>query len=162
MITAYIGLGSNLMHPARQLDRAITALQRLPESALINCSAYYGSKAIGPGPQGDYANAVAALATTLSPLGLLDALQSIERQQGRTRTLRWGPRTLDLDILLYGSSVLDDAQLTLPHPRIYDRNFVIAPLFEIAPDLILPDGLALSALFASSSPHGLWRLPTEQ
>ena len=158
MITIYIGLGSNLKQPAQQLNTAIDTLKHLPDSTLTNCSAYYASKAIGPGEQADYVNAVAELATTLTPLTLLHELQSIELAQGRQRTTRWGPRTLDLDILLYGNSVLDEAQLTVPHPRLKERNFVITPLHDIAPALVLPCGLALSALFTATSQTDLWRL----
>ena len=161
MTTTYIGLGSNLQQPVQQLDNAIRALQQLPKCTLVQCSSYYGSKAIGPGQQPDYVNAVARLSTSLSARALLGQLQRIEHRQGRKRDVHWGARTLDLDLLLYGTCVLQDRTLTLPHPRLRQRNFVVTPLFEIAPDLILPDGGTLVTLFANTSQENLWQLNHE-
>ena len=158
MTTTYVGLGSNLQQPTLQLDNAITALQQLPDCTLIQCSSYYGSKAIGPGQQPDYVNAVARLNTSLSAHHLLSQLQRIEHKQGRRRHTHWGPRTLDLDLLLYGTCVLQDSELTLPHPRLKERNFVVTPLFEIAPDLILPDGSTLVTLLENTTRENLWQL----
>lgn len=146
MKRCYIGLGSNLAEPRQQLMRAETALANLPHSRLIAVSAYYQSQAIGPGEQPDYLNAVAALDTTLTPLALLDQLQAIEQAQGRVRTVRWGARTLDLDLLLYGNQVLDLPRLQVPHPRLGERAFVLRPLADLAPDLLLPAGQTLQQL----------------
>jgi len=146
--TCYIGLGSNLGEPRQQLDRACGALSQLPASEFIRCSSYYTTKAIGPGSQPAYQNAVAELASALSPLELLDQLQRIEQSQGRQRSVRWGARTLDLDLLLYGQLSLDSDRLTLPHPRLHERRFVLEPLLEIAPQLALPGRGSAAQLLA--------------
>ncbi len=149
MIPAYLGLGSNLEEPAAQLQRAVDAISALPESRLERVSSLYRSAAVGPGEQPDYLNAVLCLATTLSPLALLDALQAIETAQGRVRTIRWGPRTLDLDILLYGEQSISEPRLRVPHPAMFERNFVLYPLLQLAgPNLVLPDGTELGTLVA--------------
>ena len=149
MTTAYIGLGSNLQEPARQLRAALEAMAGLPGSAVTRVSAAYRSAAVGPGTQPDYLNAVAALETTLDPDTLLAQLQRIEQVQGRVRTVRWGPRTLDLDILLYGTAQRRSASITIPHPALTQRNFVLYPLLEICgPNLKLPDGTDLGTLVA--------------
>jgi len=147
MTPAYIALGSNLQDPLSQLRRAVIALRALPDAQFQRVSSLYRSAAIGPGTQPDYLNAVALLTTTLPPLALLDALQQIEQVQGRTRSERWGPRTLDLDILLYGDQRIDSARLTVPHPALRQRNFVLYPLTEICKSkLVLPDGTDLDTL----------------
>ncbi len=147
MITAYIGLGSNLQNPARQLGTALAALAQLRRSKLVAVSRLYRSAAIGPGNQPDFLNAVARLDTDLAPLPLLTALQRIEQDQGRERTVRWGPRSLDLDILLYGNRQIDTPELTIPHPSMHLRHFVLYPLAEITgPGLPLPDGTDLGTL----------------
>jgi 2-amino-4-hydroxy-6-hydroxymethyldihydropteridine diphosphokinase len=158
MTIAFIGLGSNLEQPIQQLDNAITALRELRRSQLMKCSAYYGSTAIGPGSQPDYVNAVAQISTNLPAMALLNELHTIEEQQDRVREIRWGPRTIDLDILLYGENTVKEKQLTIPHPRLKERPFVIVPLFDIAPLLILPGGLALRYLLATTEQADLWRL----
>ncbi len=137
MIRAYLGLGSNLGRPVEQLDRALAALRELPDSRLDAVSRYYRNPPMGPA-QPDYVNAVAALDTELEPLVLLDALQAIENAQGRTRELRWGPRTLDLDLLLYGDRRIDLPRLHVPHPGLAQRAFVLLPLAELAPGLSIP------------------------
>ena len=138
-LRAYIGIGSNLDDPLAQVRAALQALAALPASQLSTCSPLYRSVPVGGPPgQPDYLNAVAALDTRLSADQLLRALQAIEAAQGRVRELRWGPRTLDLDILLYGDLVLDTPALTLPHPRMHLRAFVLAPLLEIVPASIIP------------------------
>ena len=147
MIDAYIALGSNLEDPPRQLQLAIDALGALPESRLIRVSPGYSSPAVGPGQQPDYINAVAHLATRLGPEQLLDHLQAQETLQGRTRSLRWGPRTLDLDILLYGDLQLCTERLTIPHPALAQRNFVLYPLADLCEtNFVLPDGTELGTL----------------
>ena len=140
--TVYVGLGSNLDNPIHQLKQALLVLNTIPTTVLLKHSALYRSKPLGPQNQPDYINAVAVLTTELAPLMLLNELQAIENKQGRVRTARrWGPRTLDLDMLLYGNKQLETPQLTLPHPGLYDRAFVLYPLYECAPDLVLPNGL---------------------
>ncbi|GAB4393627.1 MAG: 2-amino-4-hydroxy-6-hydroxymethyldihydropteridine diphosphokinase [Gammaproteobacteria bacterium] len=131
----FIALGSNLQHPTKQLQQALQHLAELPHTSVRQVSQFYSFKAVGPGNQPDYLNAVAELHTQLTPLALLHALQYIEQQQGRIRTVKWGPRTLDLDILLYGDVVLNTPQLTIPHPHMRERDFVLIPLREIAPEL---------------------------
>lgn len=137
-VIAYVGLGSNLSSPASQLDRALEALAALPDSELQQTSSFYTSQPVGPQDQPDFVNAVARLRTSLSPLLLLAQLQAIEKAQGRLRTRHWGPRTLDLDLLLYGDQTIDLPQLQVPHPEMTQREFVLAPLQEIAPDLRIP------------------------
>ncbi len=136
--SAYVALGSNLADPVQQLERAFDALAGLPETSLVARSSLYRSAPFGPVAQPDFINAVVALRTSLGARALLDRLQAIERSQGREREERWGPRTLDLDLLVYGAEVIDEPWLTVPHPGIVERNFVLLPLKEIAPDLVIP------------------------
>jgi 2-amino-4-hydroxy-6-hydroxymethyldihydropteridine diphosphokinase len=134
---AYVGVGANLGDAAAALSSAFDALAQLPETALAMRSSTYRSAPVdAAGP--DFLNAVAALDTGLPAADLLRALQAIEKQHGRERPYRNAPRTLDLDLLLYGSLVLDTPQLTLPHPRLHQRAFVLEPLAEIAPGLEMP------------------------
>ena len=160
MDRVYIGLGSNLAEPRRQLRSALDALTRIPDTQLAAVSSLYLSDPLGPPDQPRYHNAVAALNTSLPPLALLDALQAIELAHGRQRKAeRWGPRTLDLDILLFGDRLISDARLTVPHYHMHARAFVLYPLAEIAPDgLQLADGRSLAALVASCPYEGLERL----
>lgn len=159
MERVYIGLGSNLASPLEQLRSALDALAALPQTRLTAQSSFYASDPLGPADQPRYVNAVAALDTELSPLALLDALQRIELEQGRTRKAeRWGPRTLDLDILLFGERQLNEPRLTVPHYHMHARAFVLYPLAEIAPQLRLPDGRALDELLAACPFAGLERL----
>lgn len=147
MTPVYIALGSNLGRPQRQLRKAVIALDSLPRTRLEKASSIYRSAAIGPGQQPDYLNAVVRLATELTPLALLDALQHIENEQGRVRDIRWGPRTIDLDLLLYGDSAVESPRLTIPHPRMRERHFVLYPLREISgAHLSLPDGTGIDTL----------------
>ncbi len=158
MIRCYIGLGSNLLNPMQQILQALEALRDLPQSKLHGCSRFYGSTAIGPGEQDDYVNAVAALDTDLQPQQLLKALQALEAEHGRQRTITWGPRTLDLDLLLYGDLVLDSDELHLPHPRMWERPFVLFPLGELAPQLLEARGLGTFTDAANADPQSLWLL----
>ena len=152
----YIGLGANLVEPVAQLQAAVTALGQLPETRLVQVSRFYSSKPMGPQDQPDYVNAVAALDTRLTPLALLHALQQIELAHGRQRKAeRWGPRTLDLDILLFGMQQIDHPELTVPHYGMQLREFVLYPLAELAPDLILPDGVTLQSLLQRVPLNGL-------
>lgn len=156
MITAYIAIGSNLADPVVQANNAIKALRHHPHIKLIACSSLYSSTPMGPQDQPDYINAVAEIQTELSPLELLDNTQAIEQQQGRVRKdERWGPRSLDLDILLYGDQVIDNERLTVPHYGMKVREFVLYPLYEIAPNLSLPDGIELKSLLNSIDRNGL-------
>ena len=160
---AYIGIGSNLEHPETQLRRAFRALAELPASRCVACSPLYRSEAVGgPPDQPEYLNAVAAVDTTLQPEALLTALQAIEATQGRVRTVRWGPRTLDLDLLLYDDLVLDGPRLTLPHPRLHQRAFVVYPLYDIAPNLKIPGQGLLSELLKKIPQSTLARLDSAE
>lgn len=159
MPRVYLGLGSNLAEPLAQLRGALTALAALPQSQLVGRSSFYASDPLGPADQPRYVNAVAALDSELTPLQLLDALQAIELNQGRARKAeRWGPRTLDLDILLFGDLILDEPRLCVPHYHMHARAFVLYPLAELAPDLRLPDGRALIDLLAACPFEGIERL----
>lgn len=139
-VPAYVGIGSNLDEPERQVAAAVEALAGLPETRLVSHSATLRNPPVGPQPQPEFFNAVAGLLTQLDPLALLDALLALERRQGRDRStgLRWGPRRIDLDLLVYGAVTLDTERLTVPHPGIVSRNFVLLPLREIAPALRIP------------------------
>lgn len=138
--TAAIALGSNLGDRAAHIAAAIADLAAIPGATLLACSPLYETAPVGPIPQGPYLNAAALLSTTGSPRELLSQLQAIERSRGRDRTTeqRWGPRTLDLDLLVHGQLTLTEPGLTLPHPRIRERAFVLVPLAEVAPELIIP------------------------
>ncbi|MEQ7920444.1 2-amino-4-hydroxy-6-hydroxymethyldihydropteridine diphosphokinase [Xanthomonas sp. WHRI 1810A] len=157
MERVYIGLGSNLADPAEQLRAAITALAQLPSTELSVVSSFYVSDSLLPG-QPRYTNAVAALDTSLEPLALLDALQAIEIDQGRERHERWGPRTLDLDILVFGDRLIDEPRLKVPHYHMQARAFVLYPLAELAPGLVLADGRMLNQLLAECPFEGLERI----
>lgn len=146
---AYIGLGSNLADPYRQVSDALQELSALPCTQLLHYSSLYRSDPIGPAGQPDYVNAVALLDTTLAPEALLDALQAIEQSHQRVRRIHWGPRTLDLDILLYDDRIIDNERLIIPHTWMLERNFVLWPLAEIAPDLVLPNGSTLQQHLAN-------------
>lgn len=152
----YIALGSNLNHPLAQVQQAAKALQTLGK--VVAQSPWYQSQAIGPGEQDDYINGVVALETKLEPLALLQALQAIEQQQGRVRTIRWGERTLDLDILLYHNLEHRCDKLTIPHPRLHQRAFVLYPLLDIAPELKLPNGRLLKTFLNDVSEQKLEKL----
>jgi 2-amino-4-hydroxy-6-hydroxymethyldihydropteridine diphosphokinase len=154
-IRVYIGLGSNLDNPRRQVERALTELASLDGCKLVRFSRLYRSRAIGPGDQPDYVNGAALVETRLTPYALLEALQSIESAHKRIRTLHWGPRTLDLDMLLYGDQVIASEPLTVPHPHLAQRNFVLYPLADITPELVLPSGIALAKLLDAVAPDGL-------
>ncbi|TKF20670.1 2-amino-4-hydroxy-6-hydroxymethyldihydropteridine diphosphokinase [Vibrio genomosp. F6] len=156
MITTYIAVGSNLTDPVSQANRAIDALRLLPKSELVKASMLYSSTPMGPQDQPDYINAVIEIQTELTPLELLDCTQAIELEQGRVRKdERWGPRTLDLDIILYGNEVIDSERLVVPHYGMKEREFVLYPLAEIAPSLQLPDGERLADLLTVVDQNGL-------
>ena len=140
-VISYIGLGSNLDGPMQQLSNAIEALRNLPRTTFVSCSSFYCSKALtltDDSVSPDYLNAVAAIETDLDAVTLLNELQAIEFSQGRRRDgERWASRSLDLDILLYGNEIIASERLTVPHPEICQRDFVLLPLVEIAPELVI-------------------------
>ncbi len=160
MTEVFIALGANLANPKTQILNAIQALRQLPKSELVACSPLYSSSPMGPQDQPDYVNAVARLTTHLPPHALLDEMQRIEQEHGRVRKEeRWGPRTLDLDLLLYGQLVIQDERLTVPHYGMKQRSFVLVPLSDVAPELTLPDGQKLAELVAVCDCSTLFRLP---
>ena len=135
----YVGIGSNLQLPARQVEEAFNLAGAIPGTRLVARSSLYRSAPFGGIEQPDFVNAVAALLTVLKAADFLAALQAIETRQGRERGgARWGPRVLDLDLLVYGDQTIDQPGITVPHPGIAERNFVLLPLGEIAPDLVIP------------------------
>ena len=138
MTAVYLGLGSNQNNPYQQISTAIRALNELPDSHIVKTSSIYTSKPVGPQDQPDYLNAAVLLETGLPAHELLPALQSIENRQGRERTRRWGPRTIDLDILLFGEQVIKSNDLVVPHPEMHRRGFVLVPLAELTPHLQIP------------------------
>ncbi|XQW85510.1 2-amino-4-hydroxy-6-hydroxymethyldihydropteridine diphosphokinase [Thalassotalea piscium] len=156
MTVAYIGIGSNLADPKQQIHSALTHLEQIDKSQLLSVSSLYYSRPMGPQDQPDYMNAVAAIETSLSPIELLDCLQTIETNAGRERKgNRWGARILDLDILLFGQQCIENERLTIPHYGLHLREFVLIPLVEIAPQLRLPNGDALSMLASNIDINGL-------
>jgi 2-amino-4-hydroxy-6-hydroxymethyldihydropteridine diphosphokinase len=158
-LMAYIGIGSNLDNPVVQVQDAIEELGAIPDSILIARSSLYSSKPMGASGQPDYVNAVVAVDTVLSPQALLQMLQAIERRRGRERTdEKWGPRVLDLDLLLYGGRQIETADLTVPHPGLHERDFVLVPLGEIAGDINIPGRGRLSALTSGCENHSLRKL----
>lgn len=159
MISAYIGLGSNLDHPEAQVQRALDELGAIPETRLGRVSSLYASPPMGPRNQPDYVNAVAELRTALPALALLDALQGIENAHHRVRGERWGPRTLDLDLLLYGHEVIDLERLKVPHPGIARRPFVLQPLAEIDRDLWVPGMGRVQDLLDACQEQAARRMP---
>ena len=147
MTIAYIAIGSNLASPLEQVNAAVKALSEIPQSKILAVSSFYRTPPLGPQDQPDYINAAVALETSLAPEALLNHTQRIELQQGRVRKAeRWGPRTLDLDIMLFGNEVINTERLTVPHYDMKNRGFMLWPLFEIAPELVFPDGLFLNKL----------------
>ena len=139
LVPAYVALGSNLDDPRAQVERAFNALAELPGTRLVLRSSLYASRPLGPVEQPDFVNAVAGLLTALDPVALLAALKDLEARLGRARpVVRWGPRRIDLDLLVHGTERSDTDALKLPHPGLAERAFVLVPLAEIAPDLVVP------------------------
>jgi len=156
MSIAYIGLGSNLSDPQAQILSALDKLKLLEKCRISQVSSLYFSRPMGPQDQPDYMNAVVAIETDQSAIELLDQLQSIENNAGRIRKdNRWGPRVLDLDILLFDQQVINIERLTVPHYGLKQREFVLLPLAEIAPDLLLPNGDSIVELAANIERNGL-------
>ncbi|HCM9582668.1 2-amino-4-hydroxy-6-hydroxymethyldihydropteridine diphosphokinase [Enterobacter asburiae] len=147
MTLAYIAIGSNLASPLEQVNAAVQALGEIPQSKIVAVSSFYRTPPLGPQDQPDYLNAAVVLETALNAETLLDNTQRIELQQGRVRKAeRWGPRTLDLDIMLFGHETISTERLTVPHYDMKNRGFMLWPLFEVAPDLIFPDGIPLRTI----------------
>ena len=151
MKTVYVALGSNLNDPLNQLKQAVQSLQAFAIN--FEVSPFYGSKPVGPQDQPDYVNAVAKFKTNLTALELLDKLQHIENSQGRVRLRRWGERTLDLDIILYGNEQIQNERLTVPHIEMQNREFVIVPMYALSPDLVLPSGQKLAEIYQRFKDH---------
>lgn len=144
MTLAYIAIGSNLASPLEQVNAAVQALGEIPRSRIVAVSSFYRTPPLGPQDQPDYLNAAVVLDTALDAETLLDNTQRIELQQGRVRKAeRWGPRTLDLDLMLFGNEIINTERLTVPHYDMKNRGFMLWPLFEVAPDLTFPDGIPL-------------------
>jgi len=159
-VPAFIGFGANLGDPFATLSRVLEALAALPETRITNRSSYYRSAPVGvDNPQPDFINAVIALETGLSAQALLDALLSIESDYGRRRTAPLAPRPIDLDLLLYGESVMQSSTLTLPHPRLHQRAFVLLPLAEIAPALSIPGHGPVPSLLEKVNDQRIVRVP---
>lgn len=158
-VRCYVGLGSNLDDPILQVRRGLTALAALPDTEVVQPSSLYRSPPMGPPGQPDYVNAVCALATRLAAPRLFAHLQGIEDRHGRVRgPVRWGPRILDLDLLLYGDAELSGPDLTVPHPGLAERAFVLYPLLEIAPDLQVPSLGPIASLIRNCPVAGLEKI----
>ena len=157
-VEAFIALGANLENPVRQVQQAISELAGIEQTRVLAVSSLYRTAPVGYADQPHFINAVAKLQTGLSPHELLDALHVIERRHGRQRSVRNAPRTLDLDLLMYGTRVVREENLTLPHPRLHERAFVLLPLAEIAPDAQLPGRGSLSQLIGLVDRGGVEKL----
>ncbi len=162
MTKVYVALGANLRDPVSQLDNACMSIMNIANQNSFEVSPYYTSVPMGEVEQPDYINAVASFDTELSAIELLDALQTIENGQGRVREIRWGPRTLDLDILLYGNSVISSERLTVPHYGMKLRSFVLIPLHDLAPNLVLPCNSKVASLINNQMRIELQRLDIDR
>jgi 2-amino-4-hydroxy-6-hydroxymethyldihydropteridine diphosphokinase len=159
LVPAYVALGSNLDDPRAQVERAMVALDAIPGTRCVLCSSLYRSRPLGPVAQPDFVNAVAGLLTTLGPAALLDRLKDLETRLGRERpAMRWGPRRIDLDLLVHGGSRISRPGLEVPHPGVAERAFVLAPLADIAPDLVVPGVGRVRELLARVDSTDLERL----
>lgn len=160
MSQVYVGLGSNLAQPEQQVSQALRAIESLPASHISATSSLYISRPMGPQDQPSYVNAVVEVQTEMQAVEFLHCLQKIELEHGRVRKAeRWGPRTLDLDVLIFGTQVIDSVELTVPHYGMKEREFVLYPLHEIAPELQLPNGPKLTELLINCPLNGLEKLP---
>jgi 2-amino-4-hydroxy-6-hydroxymethyldihydropteridine diphosphokinase len=158
MTRACVGLGANLGDPQDQIRAALAALDGIPKTRLLKHSSLYQSAPMGNTDQPEFVNAVALVETALAPRSLLEALLEIEQRYGRTRSMANAPRTLDLDLLLYGELIVDEPGLAVPHPRMHRRAFVLAPLAEIAPDIEIPGQGAIGPLLAACAGQTIERL----
>ncbi|AEY00518.1 2-amino-4-hydroxy-6-hydroxymethyldihydropteridine pyrophosphokinase [Oceanimonas sp. GK1] len=162
MTTVFVALGANLNEPLARIRAARQALQALATPGSLRHARLYRSRPMGPADQPDYLNSVSVFDTELAPHALLDALQAIEQREGRVRKdERWGPRALDLDLLLYGEQRIDDERLTVPHYGMKQREFVLYPLADLAPGLVLPCGTSLSSLLQQCPLNGMLPLPEQ-
>ncbi len=152
---AFVALGANLQNPVHQVRQAMRELDGIDETRVIVTSSLYRTAPVGYADQPDFINAVASVRTALSPHALLDALHEIENRHGRRRSVRNAPRTLDLDLLTYEDLVVDEDGLTLPHPRMHERAFVLMPLAEIAPEMKLPGGKSIAELLQDADRTGV-------
>ena len=157
-VTAFIGLGSNLGDPPAQIRRALQTLAAMPETRFVRRSSLYRNPPAGYLDQPEFVNAVARIETRLEPRDLLEQLLAIERAQGRVHDFPNAPRTLDLDILLYGERTVREPGLTIPHPRMLERAFVLVPLAEIAPDAVVPGGGRIADLLQNVDASGMLKL----
>lgn len=152
----YVALGSNLDDPVAQIERAYRELSSLPASRLVARSSLYRTAPLGPQPQPEFVNAAAGMLTQMTPRAMLEALQAIEARMGRAHpVVRWGPRRIDLDLAVYGDARIDEDRLTVPHPGVPSRNFVLYPLRDIAPTLLVPGHGRVSVLAARAGSDGL-------
>ena len=158
MRPAYIGIGSNLQDPVAQVRAAFRALDMIDATRVVARSSLYRSAPVGDTDQPDFVNAVAGIETELDAHALLAGLLSIEQTRGRVRTRAHGPRILDLDLLLFGDERIETAQLVVPHPRMHERGFVLIPLTEIAPDIVIPGKGTAIDLLARTDRRGVQRL----
>jgi len=158
-VIIFVGIGANLNNPRTQVNSALVALSKLTKSCMIAHSSLYRTPPMGPQDQADYINAVAKLETRLLPIELLNELQAIEKSHGRVRkSEQWGPRTLDLDLLLYGNQKIKEERLTVPHYGMKQRAFVLIPLAEIEPELTLPDNSQIAELIEQTGNQGIQQL----
>jgi 2-amino-4-hydroxy-6-hydroxymethyldihydropteridine diphosphokinase len=155
---AYVGMGANLGDAPATLREALRLLGEQPEVTVVACSSAYASDPVGYVDQPPFVNAVAHLRTSLEPASTLALLLATEDRLGRVRGIRFGPRTCDLDLLLHGATASAEPELTLPHPRMHERRFVLEPLHELAPDAVLPDGRPVALLLAATASQGVRRL----
>jgi 2-amino-4-hydroxy-6-hydroxymethyldihydropteridine diphosphokinase len=155
---AFIALGSNLQDPAAQVSSALREIAELPGTRLLRHSSLYRTAPVGYDNQPDFINAAAEVSTTQQPLALLRALLGLEARHGRERPFANAPRVLDLDLLIYDDQVMQTPELTLPHPRLYERGFVLFPLAEIAPDLDIPGKGRVSDLISACQDQGMEKM----
>jgi len=158
-VRSFVALGSNLQKPRFQVERGLGLIAQSQHMELLNFSGLYSTEPMGPSDQPGYVNAVCEILTSMTAGQLLDALQAIEQKSGRQRNgVRWGPRTLDLDILLYANNKVASARLTIPHPGLLERSFVLIPLLEIAPDIEVPGVGAAADFLPEVTDYGIKRL----
>lgn len=157
-IPAYIGLGSNMNNPGLQLSKAIKTLGSQAQVKVVSVSSFYQSRPYGDIKQDDFINAVVAVLTTLNSLDLLQLMLKIETEMGRVRNQHWGPRIIDLDLLVYSDETSDNVDLTLPHPEMSKRNFVLMPLAEIAEDIMVPGCARVSSMLENIATTNIIKL----
>jgi len=155
---AFVGLGANLGEPGRQVRDALGELDAIPHTRLVRSSSLYRSEPVGYAGQPRFVNAVAQIETGLPAERLLAELQAIEARHGRSRSFANAPRTLDLDLLLFGNAVIETERLSVPHPRMHDRSFVLVPLLEIAPEAVIPGRGEARKLLGQCDDQGVERL----